>query len=308
MAKETQSLVSHTPSPKPQRENMNTSQEVNSSFERSPALQRLTTQAENTPVLPCGEVPINSQADPHSQERRSALQRLTTHAGNTPVPSNALVPSNAHVDPQSHDRLSALQRLTPPAERVPLLRNGAANSDSGRLQEVEIQYLEVTFPPHLLSSAGQPSSSRIPAKERLSRNQESPIRTLSEDRRVVALNLDHPQTSEEGDPSYQLPTVTGRITNRGKETNSKATGKNIQTRKRVARSPLQGVSLKKQRLAKVHNSPRRKLVVEAGSTRDDTIGENPITDATTQRNPPIRIIPARSKKGADFRSGPSTLP
>ncbi|CAN6851370.1 unnamed protein product, partial [Brassica oleracea] len=224
--KGSQSQISHTPPPNPPREPMIIRQEVNSSLERRPVLERLALPVART-LLPDGD-DLNVQKEPSTQERMSALQRLTP-------------PSNA---------------------RVPLLLNGVANSDSGRLQEVEVQYLEDTFPTHILNTSGGPSSSRHPARERLTLPQESPIRSLSGDRRHLAeVNMAR-VTEEEANLNnsnlQQAPPSKAR-----KATNSKATGKRKASerpppKRRVAHSPLQGVNLKKRRVSKVQNSPRGK--------------------------------------------------
>uniref|UniRef100_A0A0D3B9U6 Uncharacterized protein n=1 Tax=Brassica oleracea var. oleracea TaxID=109376 RepID=A0A0D3B9U6_BRAOL len=147
------SQVSHTPPPRPPRETMHGSQKVNSSLERCPVTERISLPVARN-ILPDGAA-INNQVELVSQ-----------------------------------DRVPALQRLTPPTnERIPLLLHGAANSESGRLQEVDVQYLEESFPIHILSGSGEPSSSRIPAKERLTVPHESPIRSLSGDRRHVAAGI-----------------------------------------------------------------------------------------------------------------------
>ncbi|KAG2278162.1 hypothetical protein Bca4012_041537 [Brassica carinata] len=77
-----------------------------------------------------------------------------------------------------------------PPTRVPLLHNGVENSESGRLQEVDIQYLEEMFPYQTPKAPSIPSSSRLPPSgERVDAGmlERSPIRTLSEDRAHVSL-------------------------------------------------------------------------------------------------------------------------
>lgn len=118
MEKENQSHTSDTPSPKPQREAM-FSQEVNASQTRKPASQGMEEPGTNLIF------PLVGESEPSPLERRSALQRLETSVTPQPLYGGK---NNA-----SQNRASALQRLTPPTERVLLLRNGAANSDSGRL-------------------------------------------------------------------------------------------------------------------------------------------------------------------------------
>ncbi|CAN7053601.1 unnamed protein product, partial [Brassica oleracea var. botrytis] len=90
--------------------------------------QSIQSQVSHTPsprplrevMLPPGNATARNTGDhePHSGERRSALERI-------------LVP----------------ERLSGQPTRVPLLHNGVANLDSGRLQEMNIQYLEDTLPP-----------------------------------------------------------------------------------------------------------------------------------------------------------------
>ncbi|KAF3601535.1 hypothetical protein F2Q69_00033256 [Brassica cretica] len=95
----------------------------------------------------------------------------------------------------SNERRSALERISQPAERILLLQDGVANSASGRLQEVDIQYLEDTLPLPLHQSGGSNilSSSKLPPQPSTGLCEgildRSPIRTLSEDRLHVSLRL-----------------------------------------------------------------------------------------------------------------------
>ncbi|KAL0732758.1 hypothetical protein Bca4012_008967 [Brassica carinata] len=90
-----QSQISHTPPPRPPREPMVTSQEVNYSLKRRPALERISLPVARN-LLPDGD------------------------------------DQSFHMEPATQERVPALQRLTPPTEeRIPLLLNGAANSKSG---------------------------------------------------------------------------------------------------------------------------------------------------------------------------------
>ncbi|KAG2332792.1 hypothetical protein Bca52824_003972 [Brassica carinata] len=178
--------------------------------------------------------------------------------------------TDTHEGPSSQTRISALQRLAPPplSERTPLLQNGEPNSESGRLQEVEIHFLEENFPNHILNTAEVSSSSKLPVKERLSLPQDSPIRTLSEDRRHLTascLVIHSPVATEEPVQEGQHNT---RSATKRKSAAAKASGKrkasdNPTSRKKVVRSPLHGVSLKKRRVSKAQNSPRRKLYDES---------------------------------------------
>ncbi|KAF3598093.1 hypothetical protein DY000_02023958 [Brassica cretica] len=107
-----------------------------------------------------------------SNERRSTLERIA-------VP----------------EERSALKRLSFPSDRVPLLHEGMANAAYGRLQEVNIEYLEDTI--NLNKSGGSnvaSSSKQHTTAEKDQRVQNgaldrSPIRSLSEDRIHVSLRL-----------------------------------------------------------------------------------------------------------------------
>lgn len=93
----------------------------------------------------------------------------------------------------SNERRSALDRLSLPHERIPLLHDGAENAEPGRLQEVDIQYLEETEPPLQPVERSIPSSSRNPilqTPEHYYPSQDRcPIRSLSEDRLHVYWRL-----------------------------------------------------------------------------------------------------------------------
>ncbi|KAL0722453.1 hypothetical protein Bca4012_037052 [Brassica carinata] len=171
-----------------------------------------------------------------STERRSALERLAL--SNKQLLLQDGDGTDTHEGPSSQTRISALQRLAPPplSERTPLVQNGEPNSES--------------------------------VKERLSLPQDSPIRTLSEDRRHLTascLVIHSPVATEEPVQEGQHNT---RSATKRKSAAAKASGKrkasdNPTSRKKVVRSPLHGVSLKKRRVSKAQNSPRRKLYDES---------------------------------------------
>lgn len=335
--KSSHSQLSHTPPAVPRCDAVIASQEVNSSLERRPAQERLSLPKSRT-LLQIGDDPepqddrlskgqtLTHDVSMHSQERRPVIDRLSLPVARPLLQFGDFAPSA--IGQSSLERLPALQRITVPAEeRIPLLLNGVANSDSGRLQEVEVQYLEDTFPMHILNSSGGPSSSRLPAKERLSFSQESPIRSLSSDRRHIAMDISaNPVIPDSGmiTQELQIGTQSKRVS---KATSAKATTKRKTTekptekappKKKIARSPLQGVSLKKRRLNKIQNSPRSKATGMA-PPEDLATGEaapataNTTRTSTRTRNqqsaaPTINIIPAMTRKGTDFRSDPNTLP
>ncbi|KAF2613099.1 hypothetical protein F2Q70_00013855 [Brassica cretica] len=153
----------------------------------------------------------------------------------------------------SSPTLFALGSFSP--TKVPLLHNGVANSESGRLQEVDIQYLEEIFPYQTPEAPSIPSSSRLPPSgERVDAGmlERSPIRTLSEDRAHVSLRLGPLP------PSVSPPSTRMTLRGTGKKKIAKTPAK-----KRKIRSPVQGISLNKRRVTKAQSSPKRKLILDS---------------------------------------------
>lgn len=200
-----------------------------------------------------------------------------------------------------------------------LLQHGVSisNSASMRLQEVEIQYLEDTFLNQVVNSSSKPSSSRIPASERLSLPallSSSPIRTLSEDQLHVSLRLGG---LPESDPVEDVPPMAAQKKRRGRPPSSaksqvipkappKAATKKPASNKRVNCTSIQGVSLKKRRVSKVQSSPCNRHPGGSGTTA--VLSPNETTDNTQDLPTPARLIPATSKHVVDFRTPPNALP
>ncbi|KAL0680418.1 hypothetical protein Bca4012_047265 [Brassica carinata] len=128
----------------------------------------------------------------------------------------------------SNERRSALDRISQPAERIPLLQDGMANSASGRLQEVDIQYLEDTLPLHPSGGSNIPSSSKTPRLSSTGINEgmldRSPIRSLSEDRlhavrtpssSKVYPPKSKPRSNSEKEESYKGPSLPAKETHGG---------------------------------------------------------------------------------------------
>lgn len=128
----------------------------------------------------------------------------------------------------------------------------------------------------------------------------SPTRSLSEDRLHVSLRLGplYP-VSEDGTATIE----TRRGAKAGKATTSKpsASRKRTGRTEKVSRSPAQGVSVKRRRVTKGQNSPKRRTPVDP---KKSTAG----TATSSKAQPTIKLIPASRKKGMDFRSGPPPLP
>ena len=127
------------------------------------------------------------------------------------------------------------------------------------------------------------------------RQENSPIRTLSEDRRHVSLRLGLQHVPNQMDSSMQarLSERPGIIT---RSVAKKKDGKMPQ-KKKYNTSPLKGVSIKKRRVFKTQNSPRRRT--QTGNTAAPSQRQG--TRKTT-------IIPSITKKQKDFRVNPSALP
>lgn len=274
-SKTEQSLVSHTPSPRPPRE---------------------------------GDL-----------DARTTLQRNRQNSGEGSLHSSG--------------RRSALERISLPQERIPLLQDGAANAESGRLQEVDAQYLNDIRP--ALRGAIVPSSSRNPeqtvdgddlrknlpsSSKNLSRGKEgtydasqdrSPIRTLSEDRVHVSLRLGPLFDSSDKDDSLDLPLETFRSKGKAKaksvadKQSSGDRGTKAPEKKKRGQGALQqGVSVKRRRVTKTQSSPKRRQT--KGWTIKTKAGGSEVAAGTSQ--PRTTIIPATKKKGADFRIAPKSLP
>ena len=235
--------------------------------------------------------PRNSMAS--SEERLPAKERLSVHTQRTNSKEQR-VSSNA----SSQDRLPALKRLSGQGA-------GEPHSNTQRMQEFETQ-LEDSLPP---VSNGiivtRPSSSNLFDSGRLGPGERSPIRTLSEDRVHVSLRLGPLLADTEEDTELDQPIL------------SKAEGKKkvgeAQTRKRIARAPTQGVSVKKRRVSKTQNSPRRssprrnpprrKLMMDA-----IVAGGGGLSGVSRSTPRGSKIIPAMVKKGKDFHPLPKSLP
>ncbi|KAL0890943.1 hypothetical protein Bca101_014926 [Brassica carinata] len=185
-----------------------------------------------------------------------------SHASQTPSPSTTREGDNLQKrsgnskhrseegNVPSQERRSALNRISLPQERIPLLQDGVANTESGRLQEVDIHLLEEPMSTRQSVERLIPSSSRNPilqTTENYDPSQDrSPIRSLSEDRLHVSLrlgplrdtNIEEEEEEEEDTVILRIPSSRKRLAS----TISRADkGKGLMpppTKKRVCRSPL----------------------------------------------------------------------
>lgn len=236
----------------------------------------------------------------HTPSPRPPRESQTPHQEKTPSTHQILGDGSLH----SNERRSALEHISQPTERIPLLQNGVANSASGRLQEVDIQYLEETLPLHRSDGSNNPSSSRLPQQPSTGVNEGildwSHIRSLSEDRLHVSLRLGPLHNSDSGkwiqqsSRDHDVSPSTGLNLGRGKMAAPPA------ARKRILRSPTHGATRKKRRITKTKSSPRRKLMADAMKA-----GPKPKQSGAGQ--PRMTIIPASRRKGSDFRTDPNSL-
>lgn len=225
----------------------------------------------------------------------------------------------------SKDRVSALERIAPPektpvqerlslpTERIPLLLDGMANSASGRLQPAEDDFLDDTLTIHKSGGSNIDSGSKHPSSTVKNLGlidgslDRSPIRTLSEDRIHVSLrlgplydptSLEHTRAQMED----QIPPLRGQAS----VVASASSKPPVATKKRGTRSPTQGVLVKRRRVTKTQNSPKRRT----SSTQRQTGGAatSTSTKSSDPAHPRVSVYPSSRRRGTDFRSAPNALP
>lgn len=255
---------------------------------------------------------------PQSLENRLALSQVS----HTPSPRPEREPFDSPL--QSHpatvisprERGSAMSRLSIPIHREQLIQRGASILESGRLQDVEIQYLEDNLPSGTNEVNSIPSSSRGPIQNRLSLPQLSPIRSLSEDRRHVFERLGDANLVGNADEDGEIPVDVNLVapplqvarSTAASRAASKAAGKRIATeratttKKRTPLAPPSGVSVKRRRVTRVQNSPKRKVATGNQPAKKGTkapgVGAHPST--TT--------IPAITRAKAGFHTAKGLVP
>ncbi|KAH0880926.1 hypothetical protein HID58_068320, partial [Brassica napus] len=172
--------------------------------------------------------PGPTSAHANSRERRSALERIS--------PVVSLIGTS--------EKRPARDRLSLPTNREHLPRNEEVTTDSGILQDVELQYFEETM-------------GDLPFIDR----------TGAEDRLHVSLRLGHVPAK----PDTTITLSLGRLPKRSGRIAAKTLGKrkapDQPTKKKIPRSPVQGVSLKKRRVTKGQQSSKRRLVMSASGAK-----------------------------------------
>lgn len=201
----------------------------------------------------------------------------------------------------SRSRRPALERIAQNTSPEVQPRVAAVSSNSNRLQEVAIQYLEDTN--HFGGTTNDPgesskvvrSTSHLPLEARLSFPTTSQNSQLQETRIHTSLRLG-PQVET---VTVTIPTAKpdNKTTRKRKTAAERALASALP---RGARSPLKGASLKKQGIIRTRGkqSPKKRL-------RTDNLPE--IQDSSPPPPPPV-MIPAITKNGVDFQSNPHPLP
>lgn len=210
------------------------------------------------------------------------------------------------VDESPKGRRPALERITQSVDLSPQPPLPTTSSNSNRLQDVNIQYLDdeshfgVRSANQLENGVILRSSPRIPMDKRLSLPSSSTAPQEREPRVPVSQRLG-PQIDS---VTVTLPTKKPepKVTRKRKTAAEKAQAAAIP---RGARSPLKGASSKKQSITrpKAKQSPKKKL-------KTNTLPENQVGPSSVANSgpPPPVMIPAISKNGVDFQNPPPRLP
>ncbi|XP_020884776.1 serine/arginine repetitive matrix protein 1-like [Arabidopsis lyrata subsp. lyrata] len=171
-----------------------------------------------------------------------------------------------------HSRRPALERISPRITHTASLLT-TSRFGSGHLQDVEIQYAgdnTQDLPGDVQNSSLVPGDLRIHTSLRL-----GPIPPAA-------------PSKPKGAPRKKAPTTTKPKTS-GRRKPAKAS-----PRRRVVRSPLQGVSLKKRTVTRPN--AKKKLNVDPPANEADLPERQDTVDHGQTRAPPINIIPAITKK------------
>lgn len=247
-------------------------------------------------------------SEEHSRSIFSRLQR--PHSTPTPSPRSAREPvvtptPNAPVRNRvdSGERIPLLERIELPSASSPSWTH-RHNVNSLALQEVEIQYLGDNPPP--ISSRLGPSPPADSVFQRLGCTTAGPSS-------FSPLSLRDQSPLEAGPSSLPKKKKQGKA-NQGKKTKATPTGlvkptpkrRTVKavTRTRGARSPLQGVNLRKANAVRTQSKAKKKLQVDASNSLQG-LAEVPIHAAVSTG------IPSPSSHrgiGADFRSPLLPLP
>lgn len=171
-------------------------------------------------AIPARSIHSQGTHTPSPRPQREEMSRQVSNSGSRKQSGERSIPS--------HERRSVLERLSQPGERITLLQDGAPNSASGRLQDVNLHHQEETLP-FQSGGSNRASGSKLPSGQDQETHggitDRSPIRTLSEDRVHVSLRLGpllNTETTTQND-SPQL--VNDQDTGKGKKSKTSVTKK-----------------------------------------------------------------------------------
>ena len=201
---------------------------------------------------------------------------------------NGPEPVMASLSQKSQERRSALERIAEPDLRDQLERRGSLSGDSGKLFEITARP-DDSLPqiPTLTENMIQ-SASRNSALQRL-----GGLASLGSRERTWEMLQTLADSPTAAEPAMSTQGI--------KRKQTKATGK-----RKVARSPLQGLNLRKSRVVPSLNPPRKKLCTDKSALPCDKAGPSTHNN-TTKKNSTVPI-PTRRNLGKDFRSLPPSLP
>ncbi|KAF2607710.1 hypothetical protein F2Q68_00043119 [Brassica cretica] len=182
---------------------------------RDPTTKTQTLRTEWRPVAAGSHIESSSKAG-RSQVSHTPSSRPQREGGSSLIlGTTSGRQRSGDSNPLSQERRSTLDRLSLPKQRVPLLQDGMANAESGRLQEVDIHYLEENLPILQSGANNIPSSSKNPVQgavpEYNATQDRSPIRSLSEDRLHVSLRLGPLAISDEIEDNVVVLTSDKRL-------------------------------------------------------------------------------------------------
>ncbi|KAH0869941.1 hypothetical protein HID58_076963 [Brassica napus] len=270
--------------------------------ERNKQISRTPVYVRRSPTIrgsqgPASAINSNQARSLNGNEKnRTPPSREASSVSKSSPPANlALVPQRNSLvsrlsDPKSlsvasAERQSAKERLSVQTQR--LSTSDLRDSLSGSKRQDREPHNGEDEPTKEINNftITRPSSSSIFDSNRLGPGDRSPIRTLSDDRVHVSLRLGtliSETESGDSEPS-DLPTLT--------KAEGKRTMLRSQSKKRGPRSPLQGTSVKKRRVTKIRESPRRKLMMDAITAGGHARAWNAAQNHVEKHSLPRSVVP-----------------
>lgn len=260
---------------------------------------------------------VSRKRTDHNHVQRSQREEPSgsrhIHSSRTPTPLPAREPMSSpnqdkEVTSTPKYRRPALERLTLSITNEDPLQKRGHSGDSGRLQDVAIQYLEEDFPIQNLNNTLLVGDNTL--VQGSSSHEISPT-PAAECRVHTSLRLGPPPSeTREGTVTVNMapgrrapkPRAAKQPTNHKKS--SKAT-----TSRRGAGSPITGANSRKRNITKAHATAKKKLCVDQMQPNTDVPqSEVSLNAAINNVTPAMMLIPATCKGRVDFRTPPNPLP